>query len=484
MSLPFFIDFHCHPAMKPYGWSYSGIKPGTQAAKPDNLGSLWYYDPPGFGERLLQNLAGITKWRQSDARSLLKGNCRLVFASLYPIERGFFRNKTGKGILSDLSNDFVTSLGIDRINYIQNNANYYEDLTREYRFYEQLNGKTVKIGGQEFSYRMLRSLADLQTFQNDPANKNIAPNTVFFAMSIEGLHALNTNMEGAPDEAGFLRNLQAVRKWAFPPLFATVAHHFWNGLCGHAHSLFDIVGKNTDQSEGMNTGFTALGKKIIAAMLDPAAGRPIYPDVKHMSMKSRQEYYAMLETGPFAGRPVPIIVSHGAANGRRSAGEPIVDIRETGDKFMAEDINFYDEEIIRVARSGGIFGLQLDERRLAHKGYKIKGALGLDEKRHRRAELAWNHIQHIAELLDRAGLPAWDTTALGTDHDGIINPINGFLSAEDLDDLQQYLGRYAFNYMAQDGKKRLKPQNQLPAATIMEKVFSGNGSRFLERWFV
>src|SRR6202008_3249780 len=142
-----------------------------------------------------------------------------------------------------------------------------------------------------------------------------------------------------------------------------------------------------------------------------------------------------------------------------------VDGKDTAYKLLAEDINFYDNEILMVAKTNGIFGFQLDERRIASETTlkNTKHSVFMNKIRHYRAELLWNQVQHIAELLDRNDLFAWDCMAIGSDYDGIINPLNGYLTAETFDDLQQYLERYVFNYM-NDAGKALKSYNQLTPA--------------------
>jgi len=481
MQIPYFIDFHCHPALKPYGKSFRSDSPGSNSLNSSEQNSLWFYDPPKFIDRLIQLICGISKFRQSDCRTLNNGNCRLVFASIYPIERGFFRSKLGTRIISDLGNNFVTSVGQSRVNYIQNVTDYFEDLNREYKYYLQLHGKEIQAEGKTYQYRMIRFFDEIDQLQE---NSTQPENLVFLALSIEGLHALNKNIDAPPVEKEFLDNLNQVKRWEYTPLFVTVAHHFYNHLCGHAKSLFDIVGSVTDQSEGINSGFTELGRKVICELLSNVNGKRIYVDIKHMSSKGRKEYMEMLRSPEYRDEKIPIIVSHGAANGMRSMDEPVIDIAETGDKFLKKDINFYDNEIIEVAKSGGIFGLQLDERRLAKKGYKVKHSAFLHKIQHYRAELVWNHIQHIAELLDKNKLPAWDIITLGTDHDGIINPLNGYLTSENLKDLLQYLERYAYNYMADRGIQILSPANRLAASDIVQKVFSENGMRFLKQLYV
>jgi hypothetical protein len=50
--------------------------------------------------------------------------------------------------------------------------------------------------------------------------------------------------------------------------------------------------------------------------------------------------------------------------------------------------------------------------------------------------------------------------------------------------MQQYLERYAFNYMDVIGKTRLKTFNQVSAAEIVNRIFSTNAMDFLRRWFI
>jgi microsomal dipeptidase-like Zn-dependent dipeptidase len=274
-----------------------------------------------------------------------------------------------------------------------------------------------------------------------------------------------------------------VKSWDHVPFFVTFSHHFNNFLCGHAKSLTGVVGGVTDQSVGLGDGFTQLGIDVLKLALDRTQGKRIYIDVKHMSAKGREEYYKMLDTD-FAGDDIPIIVSHGAANGLRSSKERVVDGKSTGFKLLPEDINFYDDEIVRLAKSGGIFGLQLDERRVANAQTlkSTKHSVFMNKIRHYRAELLWNQIQHIAELLDRHDMYAWDCMALGTDFEGVINPLNGYLTAETLVHLEEYVERWAYDYMNGAGKQ-LKPYNCITPSEIVNRIFHSNGLAFIKRYF-
>lgn len=480
MNTPCYFDLHCHPSMKPYGKSFNNNPIGVNDPDPSQRNSIWYYDSPNLFERAVQLIVGISKFTQADFTTLAFGDVRLVCASLYPIEQGFFKNKLGQGIVSDVVDNFITGVGRARVNHIQNNNNYFEDVVSEYNFYEELNGRLTQTSSGTFRYLLVKDYAEIESTLNGGAATD---NIIFVIMTIEGLHVLNENVNGQPDESSFLKNVVQLKKWRCPPFFVTFAHHFYNHLCGHARSLTDIVGSETDQSEGLDSGFTDLGRKVLDAVLSKQNGKRILIDIKHMSALSRKEYFSMLAS-TYAAQDIPVIVSHGAANGYRSMDEKIVDYPALGNTLLHDDINLYDNEIITVARTKGVFGLQLDERRIASKEKvkSVKHSMFMNQIRHYRAELLWNQVQYIAELLDRNNLPAWDCITLGTDFEGIINPLNGYLTAETIVQLESFVERYAFNYMNAGGKN-MNPANQLAASEIISKIFHTNGVNFIAQNF-
>jgi microsomal dipeptidase-like Zn-dependent dipeptidase len=474
------IDFHCHPSMKPYGKSFASDKKNSANRKEKK--SIWHYDAPSLFERGLQMLTCICKFTQTDFTTLAYGNVRIICAALYPVERGFFKGKLGVGTIpSDVMNAFVTGLGKQRIDYIQSVNNYFEDLEAEYDFYKQIEGEKVKTEIGICTYKLVRNFSEIENYISDEVESE---RTVFIIPSIEGMHSLHNNIDKV-NENEIMENLATVKSWQHPPFYVSMAHHFYNHLCGHAKSLTDVVGKVTDQSQGLGEGITPLGKRVIKKLLESNENeKRIIIDIKHMSAQSRLEYFELLQT-EYNQERIPIMVSHGAANGMRSAKEPVQDMKDTAYKLNATDINFYDDEIVQVVNSGGIFCLQLDERRIASEATlkSTKNAIPINKIRHYRAELFWNQIQHIAELLDSRNLFAWDNIAIGSDFDGIVNPLNGYLTAESYQQLLEFTERYAHNYMNGRGKEILKPFNQIDPSQIVNRVFTDNGISFLRKWF-
>ena len=477
-----YIDFHCHPALKPYGRSFRSVPEGIQSRHRSHKTSLWRYDPPSWTDKLLNYVGGLTKFSQSNGHALARGGVGVICASLYPLEKGFVNNAIEPDPLNDLLLNFATGLGDARIDFLQGMKDYFKDLEREYRFYRQCHGHRVRLPEGQFQYRLVRNYDEIEALGRSGESSGDLK-TLCMVMSIEGLHVLNTGLGHQPDPARVLEHLKRIKAWEFPPFFITVAHHFWNHLCGHAPSLRGIVKKYADQTEGMGQGITPLGRQVLTAMLSPEDGPRILPDLKHMSGRAREEFYSLRETGALGPSDFPLLISHGACNGLKSFQDPYPGPLPTARLMNPVEINFYDSEIIAIARSGGLIGLQLDERRIASKTAlgEVKHSLLRHKIMHYRSELLWRQVQHIAETLDRAGEFAWDCMAIGSDFDGIIDSLNGFWTAEELPFLSDFLERHAYNYL-KTATWRL-PENQIDADQVVERIFSRNGHRFLKVHF-
>jgi microsomal dipeptidase-like Zn-dependent dipeptidase len=479
-----YIDLHCHPALKPYGKSFK-----YQPTKQNNLNSgrknsIWHYSPPNFIERQFNKLLTLTKFTQTDLTALAKADCNIVVISLYPFEKHFLKDKMlGVKFLPDLLVNLTAGVSQKRIDNLRNHNSYFQDLNDEYDFYKQLDNFAQVINGVTFTYRLVNSYSEISTnITTSTATRKI----ISLVPSIEGAHAFETGLEldkNTADDTTVLNNLDTVKNWEHKPFFITLAHHFYNEICGHARSIsIGLIKKN--QNRGLDTDITDLGFKVIDKLLDNTNNKRILIDVKHMSRASRTGYYKLLET-TYANEGIPIIVSHGAANGKRSIAEPHITDSEQSQYFREDDINLYDSEILRIAKSKGIFGLQLDERRIANKKAIRSSRVYWPSKKRRyknKSDLIWRQIRHIGELLDKNDLFAWETVAIGSDFDGIVNPIKGLWTAENVEDIKPYLVEKADDYL-KNHKIKLQTQNQISAPEIIDRVLFINANEFLKTHF-
>ncbi|WP_044200962.1 membrane dipeptidase [Flammeovirga sp. OC4] len=479
MNSKFFIDFHCHPALKPLGQSFNDNRiTGRNHQNYKKNNSIFHQIKPNVFKKVLNLISSLTKFTQTDLMTLAEGNVHIISASMYPIEKGFLINRFKKGIITNTIGSLAMGVGKRRIGFIQDHDNYFKDLELEYEFYKELDNKIVTVRNKKVRYKIVNHYQEIEKeihLQN-------GIKTIFIVLSIEGLHSLNTGLNAKKSKCNPLEvkaNVDKIKAWEHKVLYATVAHHFWNELCGHATSLRGIVDWITNQDYGLDRGITTLGYEVIDKLLDNQNGNRILIDVKHMNIKSRNAYYQYLEY-KFPDENIPIIVSHGALNGLKSHKSPINAI-PVGRSFMGGEINFYDDEVVKIAKSKGLFCFQLDERRLIKDIKNVPKSFTKRGMLRNRSRLLWNQIQHFVEVLDRAYLSnIWDNMAIGSDYDGIINPLNGFWTAKETESLYSNLVTHAKNYFTSPTCP-LQPQNKIAPSVAIDKIFRLNALQFLEK---
>ena len=133
-----YIDFHCHPALKPYGKSFKYYPNKHNHPNSGRKNSIWHYSPPNFLERQVNQLLTLTKFTQTDLTALAKANCQVVVISLYPFEKHFLKKKMlGFKFVSDILVNLVAGVSQKRIDYLRNHNSYFQDLKDEYDYYLQ-----------------------------------------------------------------------------------------------------------------------------------------------------------------------------------------------------------------------------------------------------------------------------------------------------------------------------------------------------------
>ena len=466
MEKPRFADLHCHPNLKPFGHSFS-----LKRTNPKK--DIWYTENVNFFRKWIKWSLGITRFSQADLSTMAKGNLRMAFVSLYPFEKGFFMNAGGKGPFSALVSDLITGIGYHRVRHIQQHVDYFQDLCEEYQFFLKSTKEQVI---ENTHYRWVPSSTGKEVIDIISRDNEIA---VLF--TIEGAHVFNSGLEKygkAPDANEILANIQKVKEFPHPPVFITFGHNFNNDLCGHARSLDPLKGL-VNQEENLGKGILPLGEMVIDSLL---ADRPIFLDLKHMSLNARQDYYQLLQTA-YASRSVPIIVSHGAVTGLKMDGSKAPGAN--ANLFNPAEINFFDEEIIHVAQTGGIFSIQFDSRRIGSKETlrKLKWRPFSPLAGTWSAQIIWNQIQHIAELLDSHQLFAWGTAAIGSDFDGTINPMSGILTMKDFPNMCESLIILANTYLKNPNRLTISANKQITPEELVNRFCFDNALEFISRHY-
>ena len=493
-----FADIHCHPHMRSFNWLYKPWNP----SKSEKYHPWWIILP-----KFKSSDKGIraAAYSQCDLVQVTNGNLKLAIVSLYPMEKGWVTGRKTdiqgnpvnlKKILGDNTfNDWVSGglgnalksvykwLGKDKggdpairdflqaiymklpfrkINFFQSERyDYFKELKNEHEYLLRRSGVKTR---SEIFIPPLKKLAfnknrirrkcpvELDATGTYVVAKNgehvreiIAAGKTAFVLSIEGANVFNSHL---PVE-DVLKNIAEVKTWEEPLFFITFTHHFYNYLAGHAHSIPDVGTNLIDQEEGMNTGFTEKGRKVVRYLLsldennnkNDAFGRRILIDVKHLSVVARKEYYEQIIRPCFQkGDVIPVIASHVAYSGREKLKELIDNIPNEKDGLMAErfghkfnawNINICDEDAITIFKSGGLIGINLDQR--------VLGIPKGDQKeREKHIHYVWQNMRAIMLAIVEANdddLPdkerVVDLLSLGTDFDGYVDPVDKYATVID-----------------------------------------------------
>lgn len=477
---PRYADLHLHPSMRLYHYF---VDPSEKSYWPQNenqdLGT-------SFSRWVRKMSAGVSKVSQTHFDSCAEGQVRVLFDSLYPIERGFVRfRKSLEALLPEsvFKTLVVTASGVSsqQFSHARKDDDYFTELLAQY---EQVKSHQGPSPSGKNAYRIVNSFDEMDTYL-DEDDGNIA-----IVLTIEGAHVLGcgtpTSAKLPPEQLReqVLHNLDSVKAWEHPPFFMTFAHHFWNQLCGHAATFPTAARLTLDQQEGLNQGFTELGWEVMEAMLSKENGRRILIDTRHMSARSRIEYYKHIDehNRKNPNDRIPIISSHAATNGFATLAEsevvPDTMAKKKHTPYCSWSLNISAEEMQAIHDSGGLIGVILDKGRLSgiKKLQGIDSIRNPDEKREAFAKLVLDNLFEMVQAVDAAS--AWDVLMLGSDLDGVITHIDCYDHMGTIPQLREDLTHYL-----QRNQYRKELWYGMEPEEIFEKFFETNAQRFLKQHF-
>jgi hypothetical protein len=460
-------DIHLHPTMKPYGHSFY---PNENITDLRSSACIWHPDPPSELAELEENVLGFPPYRECDFTTMVSGRINVAVAALYPVETGFVNPTIFKPESKALM-DMITLFGRERIEDLQSAGfNYYHDVNQEYNYLKALNGR-VPINGVH-QYEMI---ADGKALVTPSTNIRVL-------VSIEGAHAFcnGTRVEDDGNWTGLSQRIEAVKNWDFPPFFITFCHHFYNGLASHAQSLFiKVLGKPLldqthmmDQPVSGSNYITPRGYEVIDQLYSTKNGKRILIDIKHMAKNTRAEFYAYRKTKQYD--IIPLISSHSG----------LFD-------FYGENINLNVDDIKTIFLSKGLIGIELDQRIIGYNQQQGKNRFwnwfaGIFRSRKSNdmlwAEYFWKNIIAIAEQCYDLNPNAdpWKIICLGSDFDGIINPLNKFRTSAHLQALAESLLKYLTTYWLSNNNKIPVNHLGIDAHSVVYHIMYKNACDFIE----
>ena len=535
-----FSDLHCHPAWRPRMldkktlWDTHLGRRHRKIRKDQKKGlRSKFYDQSGYPK-------------------LVNGRVKLVFASMYPLEQGFMMNNN---LFLSIFNTILRGgpLMLLRFNPFRKNGHirdyflslyakfrpkkirelkakeYWQSFNEEFNNYKTENKQQGQISKDNIS-EIDAILKHADTKNTGARNAVITSGTyniadgnwdgalpegddILTVMTIEGLAIVSQTKSGAPNSKHGTRlvneNTIADRlryiKEETPVFFVTFSHHFSSELCGHARS-FPHIARDLgflNQEYFINENFSRIGYQSLKYLLsvklengkwkkDNTAGRRVFVDIKHMSIRGRMALYQLVR-GYNARHPqekIPIIASHvGYSN--RTIADLLYATRPGGETkksqtdrdrifdrnhiFNTWSINLASEEIGIIVESGGLIGLSLEQNNLGVPfGKKTK-----KENNQFFARLVMNQLLAMAKAAKSADF--WECITMGTDFDGLIDPVDHYSSSLFFTKLRADLHR-EFSMLSLDEKKEAS-LNGLFLDAVLDQLFFENSFKFLTTHF-
>lgn len=521
-----FADLHLHNHSTSFLWLW----PNASKHRANDEYSPWTV--VSDNRKALEKARMGSAYSQSDLVKAWNGKLRLAFNGLYPIERGFFKTSmegiTGENRLLKAFTRALASEDLplrdflhmavqhvpDRlVDHVQSPGyDYWTFMNEEYEFAQARDGQethnsihTPFIWRQIFENERRRrrkfpeelDARGTYTIPRDRAHlaQLLQQEVVTMVLTIEGAHSFGT------DEVTLgtrLARVDHVRtKWTHPIFFVTLAHHFDNGLCGHAHSFPNVANFVMDQSPNMNGPLRDGGRRMIRKLLaldnanthDPAIGYRILIDVKHMSARSRKDYYEeFIKPCRAKGDTIPVIASHCGFTGLTNLQEHMDSEEREKDntfdpsgRFSRWNINMCVEDVRMIHDTQGLFGLSMDQRIVGvHSDQKESGG--------RNSVIAlWDTLKGVLEAVygddtrtDADKQLAWNIISLGSDFGGWIDPINDYGTLLKYADLRRDL------IIVIDGERRAKTSSVVAHFTsaadveaAVDRLCYGNAEAFV-----
>lgn len=511
--MPFF-DFHIHPSLKP------------QMSLPPDFPSPWdiiklKFKHPNLVTALLK-CGGINEVVDSQASltQLIKGKVNLIALALHPPETAMMND----GLIQQIAADEQTSyINITRITDIGSGDIYFRMLNEELsNLKKNLSnaGKKLKLISKISQYKA----SDL--------------NTVHAILIIEGPHAFFGAKQRRTETdifTEFWENFETFTS-ANRIFSLNISHLQDNEFCNHAFGI-QIFKPKPFYPNG--NGISQHGFKLLQKMKE----KNILLDLKHTSLFARKQLYDFR----IGENDWPIVCTHTGLTGikKENRGKYFLSKSNEGGHLLVRHykpagyilgtsfnpctINLYDEDVFEIVLSGGLIGLSMDQRILgtpeawmmtdnnvadiyeeeiispgerAFFTNVVNGSPGnsdiikpnditADDQRdwpRFHARHFMNQVFHLFKIADQFNYnkaTMAQRICIGSDFDGMINPVDTCQNVTKLEGFKKYLTDN-FKEWEKDFTEvtGIKISSSITPKKLMDNIFYQNGVDFLKEWYV
>lgn len=450
--------------------------------------------------------------------------------------------KIFNGIDKDLANflalNYMLGLNTAKVKQLTNEP-YFKSFKREYDLLTHFNDIKAVVNYNHVWMKTASDFNDIHaaiSFNQDPKNKKRRRKHIVNIITVEGIQTFSSetrenSLSGNFQTSDIIANIRRVKNdmeiFEYPLFVVTFCHFFDNGLVGQARALPDVFNKLLKGMLGgkmptkqINNGITTDGKRVIEELLDvdfnakkrKGEGRRILVDTKHMSAQSRIEFYKWVldynqntvtyyrnESGDNERDFIPIISSHSAFSGvEEIQGSEVYDKDNSAcpnKHFNCWSINLSKEEVRIIHKTRGLIGLNFDERILTgdytlnaennpNSIYKQLEGKDISEKRkiwlRQFRDNIFEMVKSVVDDINSDETGIWSRFVIGTDFDGIINPMDTFFSGTEFQFFREtFIG--VLNEYSQAEKE--KYFLGLSKEDIAKKIMHQNALDFLEIHF-
>lgn len=547
MSEHKFSDLHCHPAWRPRMLSYKTLwdthlgKKHKKIKKDQKKGLRGkFYDQSGY-PKLVNGQVKLVFASMYPLEQGFMMNTNPVLAAINFVFRGGplmwlkFNPFGSHGHVRDFILSLYAKFPLKRIRELKKNE-YWHSLEEEFSDYLKENKKHTDISKNNIKeidailkhiYRghptarqnVVKSgkyiIADQLWNKQIPQGDDILT-----VLTMEGMAIVSQKKQGAKksrhgtvlDDDEKIRERLGLIKDTMPIFFITFSHHFSTELCGHARS-FPTMTRDLgflNQEYFINENYSRLGYGIMQDLLcvkmvdgqwlkDESKGRRIFIDVKHMSLRGRLALYQLVNgynNNPQNTDRIPIIASHvGYSN--KTIADMLYATRPGGETkksqkyeekiygrdhiFNTWSINLGVEEIGIIVDTGGLIGLSMEQNNLGIPfGKKTK-----KEKHPFFVRLVLNQLMAMARAAGKKEF--WDCITMGTDFDGMIDPVDQYSSSlffsKLRSDLSVELANISQDEQNKAGLSHVDLRSPQDMDALLDKIFFQNSFDFLTKHF-
>ena len=504
------FDLHTHTSLK------------TMLGATDNTKrkSCWTI----VNSKFLDGLSGGIIGSQSSLRQMREGNVKIAVTALYSLEQAFAKNWLLKKVITkiekDLSKKYLESIADDRMSPYKNLTEELDHIKNASKDIDEV--KVVRSNEEidDTKINLVIATEGLHCFQNSYSIAN--PQQVINDIKNNFTEFIQLNRVLYTGLTHLTRGLICTHTYAMKMLKDKEFIPQGEGLTLAAKEMIDICYSGV----GLGNKRTFIDIKhmgIVSRMqLYKYRSQKGYTNIpivaSHIAVTGRSFNNIKIQKPKASTKFADTVeVTH-----RRSYSN----ISFTIDPSPPEDIDFnpwslnlYDEEIIHIIESGGIMGLILDARVLGapytvsedpgegieyfskescdylrvnnHFNEKLVGEpdqesiiLEIAKKEAIGVAHLFANLMHIIKTcFDKYSesdkkLKAWDHVCIGSDSNGLIATIHGYLDASDFEILKGELSDLFDT--AREGVLK-KCFRTLPNEILLSKLFYSNGAKFLEK---